>query len=162
MYNPKISAIVAMDLNYGIGYRNTIPWKLPPDMKRFKELTTGHVVIMGHNTWKSLPKPLSNRTNIVLSRSVQSIDGPAVLFHDLEKALEYCKTIERDEIFIIGGEKVYISALPYLYKIYATQIFNRFEVDTYFPEYKYNFTNYHRSEIFKHNNLEFCFADFLA
>ncbi len=161
MYSPKISAIVAMDRNQGIGYQNTIPWKLPPDMKRFKDLTTGHVVIMGRKTWESLPKPLRNRTNIVLSKQLQTIGSPGILFHDLEKAIEYAKTIERDEIFIIGGATVYKEALPFLGTIYATRILGDFKVDTYFPKSEYHFHNLRQIEIQKFNDLEFYFCEYI-
>ena len=161
-----LSIVVAMDLRNGIGVDDKLLCHLPNDLKNFKEITTGHTVIMGRKTYDSLPpkfKPLPNRKNIVISRTVTNISGCTVL-NSIENVKKY---IDDDkEYFVIGGEEIYRQLLPYTQKIYLTSIKNTFaEANVFFPNmycsdweleiyvshtkddkhtYDYSFEKYHR------------------
>lgn len=128
----KISLIVAVDLNNGIGKDNQLPWHLPADLKHFKNLTSGHPVLMGRKTFDSIGKALPNRRNIVISRQ-SGVEFPGVEFcNSLEQAVMLCKN--EDEIFIIGGSQIFEQALPLSDTLYLTRIDHNFEADTFFPE----------------------------
>ncbi|MCP2337815.1 dihydrofolate reductase [Actinomadura rupiterrae] len=114
-----------------IGRDGALPWHLPEDMKRFRDLTTGATVLMGRRTWESLPprfRPLPGRRNLVLSRTPQ--DG-AETFPDLEQALD---AASGDDVWVMGGAAVYQAALPLADRIEVTEIREPFEGDTYAPE----------------------------
>lgn len=136
----RISIIVVMDeKTRGIGFQGAIPWigNVPRDMKRFKELTTGHPVIMGRKTYASMGRALPNRTNIVLSSDRNLTLPDALVVHSLERALVLAQTAEgNDEVFIIGGAEVYGHALQYTERMYLTLIDTPFTCDTYFPAYR--------------------------
>ncbi len=123
-----ISLIVAMSKNGVIGYKNTIPWHLPDDLKRFKRITMGHTVVMGRHTFTSIGKPLEGRKNVVLS----SLDEYAPIGVKVVKSLPEAFKEEGD-IFVIGGAQVYKDALPNVDKMYITQIEHEVVGDTYFP-----------------------------
>lgn len=128
-----ISAIVAVDNNWGIGFNGDLLEHIPEDLKYFKQLTTGNTVIMGRKTWDSLPnKPLPNRTNIVITNNT-NMEGQAE-FMDLTDAMLYFIYNKNDDIFIIGGGKIYEELLPMCNRVYVTKIFkDHDQVDTYFP-----------------------------
>lgn len=126
-----ISLVVAVSSNNVIGKNNQLPWHLPNDLKHFKQLTTGHAVLMGRKTFDSLGKPLPNRRNIVISRSIKQIEGCEAVA-SIEEALELCK--EEKEIFIIGGAEIFREALPIVNRIELTRIHQNFEGDTFFPK----------------------------
>ncbi|MEG2514304.1 MAG: dihydrofolate reductase [Bacteroidaceae bacterium] len=127
-----ISIVVAVSLNYAIGYQNKLIYWLPNDLKHFKALTTGHTIIMGRHTFESLPKgALPNRRNIVLSRNLSLKCEGAEVYSSLEEALTHC---ENEEIFIIGGGSVYKQAMTVADRICLTQINNiPTQADTFFP-----------------------------
>lgn len=129
-----ISAIVAVDNNWGIGYNGELLEKIPEDMKYFKELTTNNVVVMGRKTWDSLPKkPLPNRTNIVITNQKKSEENGAK-FMTLEDATRYAIVNRPTDVFIIGGGQIYKKLLPICSRVYVTKILkNHKDVDTYFP-----------------------------
>ena len=129
-----ISIIAAVAKNRAIGFQNKLIYWLPNDLKRFKALTTGHTIIMGRNTFLSLPKgALPNRRNIVLSRSTRVFPGCEV-FPSLEEALNHCAKDE--EVFIIGGASVYKQALAVADRLCLTEIDDTpAEADTFFPPY---------------------------
>ena len=129
-----ISIIAAVAKNRAIGFKNKLIYWLPNDLKRFKALTTGHTIIMGRNTFLSLPKgALPNRRNIVLSRSTKAFEGCEV-FASLQEALQHCDKDE--EVFIIGGASVYEQALPLADRLCLTEIDDTpKEADTFFPPY---------------------------
>ena len=128
-----ISAIVAVDNNWGIGFNGDLLERIPEDMKNFVHLTTGNVVIMGRKTWDSLPKkPLPNRTNIVITSNPNMYNDAE--FMDLFDAKLYLIYNKNDNIFIIGGGKIYEELLPVCDRVYVTKIFkDHDQVDTYFP-----------------------------
>lgn len=129
-----IYIIAAVAKNNAIGHNNKLIYWLPNDLKRFKELTTGNTIIMGRNTFDSLPKgALPNRRNIVLSSQNILIQNCEV-FHSLQEAIESCDYNEK--IFIIGGAKVYKEALPLANELYLTEIDDTpTTADTFFPLY---------------------------
>lgn len=128
----NISIIAAISSNGIIGKDGGLPWRLPDDMNRFKTLTTGKPVIMGRKTWESLPAPLANRHNIVISKSYKWHSSGMILADSLDHALYIAG--EAKEVMIIGGSKVYEKALKIADKIYLTVIHEHIEGDTYFPE----------------------------
>ena len=130
-----LNIIAAIAQNRALGYKNKLLYWLPNDLKRFKQLTTGHTIVMGRRTFESLPHgALPNRRNIVLSRSAKAIDGCEV-YASLEDALQHCATDE--EVFIIGGASVYKQALPLADKLYLTEIDDLPEqADTFFPRFE--------------------------
>lgn len=137
----KISIIVAMSRNRAIGINGNLLWHLPADLKRFKKLTSGHTVIMGRKTHESIIKRLGrtlpNRVNIVVSSNLALINlgiGGCVAVKSLEEAFDIAKQDARQkEIFIIGGEQMYRSALPFVDRIYSTLVHTDSEGDTFFP-----------------------------
>lgn len=130
----KISMIAAVAQNGAIGYKNRLLYWLPDDLKRFKALTTGHTVIMGSNTFRSLPKgALPNRRNIVLSRKESLFPG-AEHFTSLEAALASCQNDE--VVYIIGGESLYRTALPLADELCLTLIDDTpQDADAFFPPF---------------------------
>lgn len=134
----KISIIAAVADNYAIGKANNLPWHLPADLKHFRQLTTGHAVVMGKRTFESLPKgPLPNRKNIVLT-SVMS-EGVNEGYYEadsLEDALYLC---ENEEIvFIMGGATVYKQCIDKVDSIYITWVHHEFSADSYFPQINFD------------------------
>lgn len=129
-----LKILVAFDENRVIGKNNTLIWHLPADLKRFKALTTGHVIIMGRKTFESIGKPLPNRTTIVISRQADlQIEG-VIIAHSVEEAILKAKSITRDDIFIVGGAEIYALSLALADQILVTQLHDIFEDDAYFPE----------------------------
>ncbi len=132
-----ISMMVSVDRNWGIGRENKMLAHIQPDLTYFRETTTGHPVVMGHNTYLSLPegnRPLPGRENIILSTRPLHIEGVTIV-HSLEELLELVQEKYKDkEVFIIGGESVYKQMLPHADKLYITHIFRKFDsVESYFP-----------------------------
>lgn len=135
MHKPKISIIAVISENKALGKDNRLLWHIPEDMKRFKNITTGHPIIMGRKTFESLGRPLPNRTNIVITRNPSFNVIGAVTVDSLDKALESARQIEKDEIFIIGGGQIFREAMPVVDKLYLTIVEGKYEADTFFPEY---------------------------
>lgn len=129
-----ISAIVAVDNNWGIGYKGELLEHIPADLKRFKELTTGHVVVMGRKTWDSLPKkPLPNRINYVITKEAKP-SNEEVAYFDMNCIKMMIQKQSDYEYFIIGGGIIYKELLPLCDRVYVTKIYKDHEnVDTYFP-----------------------------
>ncbi|PIY94018.1 MAG: diacylglycerol kinase [Candidatus Levybacteria bacterium CG_4_10_14_0_8_um_filter_35_23] len=159
IHNTKVSLIVAVDENRGIGKNGKMPWHIPADLKRFKELTTGNIVIMGRKTFSSIGKPLSNRTNIVITRDKKYKVNGALVASSLEEAIrvasskyqvlsmkknkknipihdtKYKLHTTENEVFIIGGGQIFQEAINLADKLYLTLVEGKFDVDTYFPDY---------------------------
>ena len=133
----SISIIVAIAENNAIGRNNELLWYISEDLKRFKKITLGHKVIMGRNTYLSLPiRPLPGRTNIVISDVPDENFEGCVMLNSIEQALEMCQSDE--ECFVIGGGMVYKQFLPHASKLYITRVYKSFEADTFFPEINYD------------------------
>lgn len=130
----KITIIAAIGKNRELGKNNDLIWHLKGDLQFFKECTTNHKIIMGMNTFKSLPKMLPNREHIILSHRDISIDG-ATVFNNLEDLLTYLNKID-EEVFIIGGASVYKLFVPYADELILTEIDEEdLSADVYFPEF---------------------------
>lgn len=128
-----VAIVVAHAANRVIGRDGDLPWRLPSDLRRFRELTRGHTVVMGRRTWESLPdafRPLPERRNLVLSADPAFSAPGAEVFATLERALAACG----GDCFVIGGEAAYREALPWCERLYATEIEVEVEGDAFFPE----------------------------
>lgn len=160
----RVSIIAAIDRNRALGYHNRLLFRLPNDMKRFKALTTGHTVVMGRNTYHSLPKgALPNRRNIVLSHTESDFPG-CDHYQSLSEALSHCA--QDEEVYIIGGARLYEAALPVADRLCLTEVDAVAPMaDTWFPnfsgwkeiarqhnpkderhQYDYDFVDYVRAE----------------
>lgn len=134
MTHPRISLLVAMATNRIIGQNNKLPWHLPADLKHFKSLTMGHVIIMGRKTYASIGKSLPGRINIVVTHQRQLMAPDAIVVNSIENALEVSEEIaSTGEIFVIGGEQLYRQTLPICQRIYITEIQKDFTGNTVFP-----------------------------
>jgi dihydrofolate reductase len=132
----KISLIAAIGKNRELGKGNKLLWHIPEDLKRFKELTHGHVVIMGRKTHQSIGRPLPNRLNIVITRDPNFFVPGVVTAHSLQEALDTAMEREVNEIFIIGGGQIFEEAISRADKLYLTVIDQTFpDADTFFPDY---------------------------
>ncbi len=127
----ELAIIVARAKNGVIGVNNTLPWRLPEDLKHFKNTTLGHPIIMGRNTWESLGKALPGRRNIVVSRNPDYEANGAEVFTSLEDAIDACTGNEK--VFIIGGAQIYDEALAYVDKLIITEVDIEVDGDAYFP-----------------------------
>jgi dihydrofolate reductase len=132
----RLAVVAAVARNGVIGRDNAIPWRLPEDMEHFRELTTGHVVVMGRRTWESLPdrfRPLPGRRNVVVTRnpawSAEGADRAA----SLEDALRLVANEPR--VFVVGGAQLYAAALPLASELYLTELDVDVEGDTFFPDF---------------------------
>jgi dihydrofolate reductase len=132
----RLSILAAMARTRVIGKDNTLPWRLSPDLKRFKALTMGHPIIMGRKTFESIGKPLPGRTSIVVThQSGYEAQGAAVV-HSIATALRECyKNADTTETFIIGGAEIFRQTLPVCDRIYLTEIQADYEGDVLFPEF---------------------------
>jgi dihydrofolate reductase len=131
---PVIALIAAVADNGVIGKDGGLPWRIPADLRWFRERTMGHHVVMGRKTWVSIGRPLPGRTNIVVSRN-----GDLVVPHGvtrvagLDEAIERARTAGDDEVFVIGGAELYRVALPQAHRIYLTRVHADVDGDTWFP-----------------------------
>lgn len=131
----KISLIAAISKNRVLGKGNDLIYKIPDDQKRFREITTGHVIIMGRKTFESIGRPLPNRTNIIITHN-QNFSAPGcIVVKSLDEALNEAKKVETDEIFIVGGGQIFAEALPFANKLFLTIVDEDAEGDVYFPDY---------------------------
>jgi dihydrofolate reductase len=130
----RITAIAAMSLNRVIGKDNQIPWHLPADLKFFMQTTRGHYVVMGRKNYIAMGKPLSRRTNIVITRNPFFVSSGCLVVHSLEEALALAHEGGEEEAFIIGGGEIYRQSMDYLDKIYLTTIDLHVDGDVFFPE----------------------------
>ncbi|GGM78945.1 dihydrofolate reductase [Dyadobacter beijingensis] len=128
----KISIIVAAAGNGAIGKDNQLLWRLPDDLKRFKQLTLGHPMIMGRKTFESIGKPLPGRTSIVITRNADFAFEGVVVVHSLEEALEKAEAIDPEEVCIVGGGEIYRQAQAIATDIYLTKVHTDIEGDTFF------------------------------
>jgi dihydrofolate reductase len=131
----KVSIIVATGENNVIGAGGKIPWHLPADFKHFKEVTTGHPIVMGRKTFESIGKPLSGRTNIVITADAGYSAEGCLVAHSLEEALRLAEgAAGGDECFMIGGAQIYALALPKAQTVYLTKVHGAFDGDAFFPK----------------------------
>ena len=136
------TGVVAMAADRAIGLNNTMPWRLPDDLKLFKRLTMGHPILMGRKTWESLGRPLPGRQNIVLTRSANYQAEGALVIHDLAELNNI--ELMHPEVMVIGGAQIYELMLPLMQGIYVSEVAGEWEADTWFPEFKNQFPHVRR------------------
>jgi len=124
--------IAAAAENNALGKDNELVWHLPNDFKRFKALTSGHHIIMGRKTFESFPKPLPNRTHIVITRQKNYQPDGCIVVNSLEKAIALCP--KEEDSYIIGGGEIYTIGMPYSDKIELTRVHDNFEAYAFFPD----------------------------
>jgi dihydrofolate reductase len=126
----KINIIAAIDKQGGLGKNNQLLCHLPKDLKYFKEKTTGHPIVMGKNTYLSIGRPLPNRRNIVISTTLNNIDGIEI-YSNLQQAIV---DLKEQDVYIIGGAQIYKQSMEFATDLYITEIDNYFEADVFFPD----------------------------
>src|SRR3989338_3873203 len=157
----KVSIIVAVaGKKRVIGTKGGMPWYIPEELKRFKEITMGHPILMGRKTHQSIGKPLGGRTNIVITRDPAFKEEGVTVVSSWDEALRLAKlALGNDEIFVIGGGEIYKQALPLADKLYLTVIDKEIGGDTFFPDYSdfkrvISESDWQQSEGFKYKFLE--------
>ncbi|MFY7740757.1 MAG: dihydrofolate reductase [Flavobacterium sp.] len=157
-----ITLIAAAAENNALGKDNQLVWHLPNDFKRFKQITSGHYIIMGRKTFESFPKPLPNRTHIIITRQKNyKVEGCYVV-NSIEKAIEISP--KGAEVFIIGGAEIYNQSIDFADKIELTRVHASFDADAYFPEINLNeweliFEEHHTKD--EKHNFDFTFQTFV-
>ena len=153
-----MNAIVAISENGGIGKDNGLLFHISADLKRFKELTSGHTVIMGRKTLQSLPggRGLPNRRNIVITRDIDFTAEGAEIVHSVDEAL----ALAEEDAFVIGGASIYQAMLPYCDKVYLTKVYAAAEADVFFPSLC-GWQVVRRSEMQEENGLRFQYIDYM-
>ncbi len=131
----KISLIACIGKNRELGYKNDLIWKIPDDLKYFKKMTKGHVVIMGQKTFESIGRALTGRINIVLSRSDNFSPSGVLVVGSMDQALDKARAVGDKEIFFIGGANVYSQAIKFADKLYLTLVDKNAKADVFFPDY---------------------------
>lgn len=125
--------IAAAAENNALGKNNNLLWHLPNDFKHFKALTSGHYIIMGRKTFESFPKPLPNRTHIIITRQKKyTVPNGCIVVNSLEKAIEVCP--KNEDLYIIGGGEIYKQAIDLADKVELTRVHTEIDADTFFPE----------------------------
>jgi len=157
-----ITLIAAVAENNALGKDNQLIWHLPNDFKRFKEITSGHYIVMGRKTFESFPKPLPNRTHVIITRQKDYKAEGCIIVDSIEKAIEKCP--KNEELFIIGGAQIYQQSIDFADKIELTRVHASFEADAYFPEINLNqwkliFEEKHFKD--ERHNFDFTFQTFV-
>ncbi len=129
-----LSMVVAVGDNGAIGKDGNVPWRIPEDLKHFKNVTMGHAIIMGRKTWDEVGKPLPGRRNLVVTRNADLVLEGAEVFTTLEAAIAAARTTDA-EPFVIGGSVLYALAMPLATRIYYTEVHRTVEADTFFPPF---------------------------
>lgn len=130
----KISQIVAISENRAIGKDNDLIWRLPADLKHFKEVTMGHCMLMGRKNFESIGRPLPGRTTIIVTRDTNyKMEGCHVV-NSIESGIELAKSLNEQELMVIGGGEIYNQTLSITQKLYLTEVHEGFDADTFYPE----------------------------
>ena len=130
-----VSLIVAMDKRRGIGHENQLPWRLSADLKRFRELTMGHHIIVGRKTFDSIGKPLPGRQMIIVTRDPNFQAAGCAICHSPAEAIELARLRGESEVFVCGGAEIYAQTIAQADRLYLTLIDAEVEADTFFPEF---------------------------
>lgn len=159
-----ISMIAAIGRNRELGKDNELLWRIPDDLKRVRQLTTGHPLVMGRKTFDSIiaavGKPLPGRTSVVVTRDPDWKREGAVAAHSIEEGIEVAKQAPGgEEVFIFGGAQIYTEALPFAGKLYLTLIDDAKDADSFFPPYEGEFTKIVAEETHEHEGLKYRFVD---
>jgi dihydrofolate reductase len=154
----RISLIVAKAQNNVIGKDNKLPWHLKDDLQNFKKITMGHHILMGRKTFESIGKPLPGRMSLVLSSEAKPVQENLVWFSSIWRAIKFAERAGETELFIIGGEKIFKSALAIADRIYLTEIEAEVEGDVYFPQLSLkNWNNVSEQSFEKNADNDFSF-----
>lgn len=160
-----MNLIVSVSLDWGIGCKNDLLFHVSEDMKYFKAMTTGKVVVMGQNTFLSLPnkKPLRDRVNIILSDDASLYVDGAIIVRSLTELSEALRAYDTDEVYIIGGAMLYETMLPYCKNAYITQFYATKEADRFFPNLSKSpeWTLAERSDMHEAGGLKFTFDKYV-
>lgn len=130
-----ISLLVAMDERRGIGREGRLPWRLSTDLKRFRELTMGHHILVGRKTFESIGKPLAGRRMIIVTRDPQVQVAGCITAHSIAEAIRVARAAGETELFICGGADIYAQTLSQAERIYLTRVHADSDADTFFPEF---------------------------
>lgn len=130
----RVSFIVAKSENNVIGVNNTLPWHLKDDLQNFKKITMGHYILMGRKTFESIGKPLPGRMSLVVSSSPRANSDSVLWFNSIFRAIKHAERNGETELFIIGGEKIFKSALSLADRIYLTEVKAQLHGDAFFPQ----------------------------
>lgn len=167
MHFPTIPVVIVAAMTRkerGIGLNNQLLWHIPADLKRFKELTLGHPIIMGRKTFESivaiLGKPLPGRTNIIVTRNPEYTVPGAIMAGSLEAAFAIAERENPTEIHIGGGAEIYNAALPYADKLHLTFVDSDKPADTFFPDFTHDFVETKRYPKAEHEGLTYEWVDF--
>jgi dihydrofolate reductase len=155
----NISIIVAISENNAIGKNNQLLWHLPADLKHFKEITSGHPILMGRKTYDSIGRPLPNRRNIVITRQQDLQIAGVEIVNSVDEAIALCAN--EAEVFIIGGAEIYKSAIANTNRIYLTTVHQHFDADAFFPlidykDWEETTQEYHTAD--EKNNVAYTFS----
>ncbi|MEJ5048236.1 dihydrofolate reductase [Chryseobacterium culicis] len=154
--------VVAMGEKNEIGFENQLLWHLPKDLKHFKDITSGHPIIMGRKTYESIGKPLPNRTNIVVSRKKDWFEEGILIVGSIKEALKFAKKID-EEVFVIGGGNIYEQTMDIVDRLEVTLVKADLQADTFFPKIDpkiWKKTNEICHEKDEKNGYDFCFQTF--
>ena len=151
----KITLVAAIASNNVIGKENSLPWNIPEDLKRFKQMTSGHTILMGRKTFDSIGRPLPNRQNIVMTKDENFEREGIKVINDFDEALELIKESNED-IFVIGGSKIYELFEPVANSLAITRILKDFEGDAFFPDINWDLWQIEKEEKFfdEKSNIE--------
>ena len=130
-----VSLIVAMDERGAIGKGKRLPWRLSADLKRFRELTMGHHIVMGRNTFESIGRALPGRQTIIVTRNPRLEVEDCLIAHSLDEALRLAEGRGETEVFICGGAEIYAQSIGRADRLYLTEVHAEVEADTFFPEW---------------------------
>lgn len=133
-----LSLLVAMDERRGIGKQGGLPWRLATDMKRFRELTMGHHIVVGRKTFESIGKPLAGRQMIIVTRDAGYRAAGCFIVHSTAAAIELAASRGESELFICGGAEIYAQTLDLAERIYLTRVHADTDADTFFPEFNHD------------------------
>jgi len=128
-----VSLIVAMDERGGIGKGNRLPWRLSADMKRFRELTMGHHIVMGRKTFESIGRALPGRQTVIITRNPELEVKDCMIAHSLDEALSLADERAETEVFVCGGAEIYAQSIERADRLYLTEVHTQVEADTFFP-----------------------------
>ena len=147
-----ITHLVAMSNNRVIGVNNDLPWKLSADLKHFKEYTIGKPILMGRKTFESIGRPLPQRVNVVISRSISNIDG-AHVFNKIDEGIKFAQEYNKknklnDEVIVIGGAQIFLETISKIDKLVLTKVDCNIEGDVFYPEI--NLSSYLKKNILNH------------
>jgi dihydrofolate reductase len=156
-----LSAVVATDLNNGIGVDNKLPWHMPADLKFFKSVTMGYPIIMGRKTYESIGRLLPGRRNVIITRNPDYKVEGAEVCGSIQEAIDHCKNEEK--VFIIGGAEIFNKSMEYMDEIYRTVVKDQFKVDTFFSgidetKFKKTWTEEHKAD--EKNKYDYTFEKY--